>query len=70
MALRWLQACSFTLMRLIRAPRLVSTMVRELSWRQQDYHLCVYSTAIPKPEIYNTDHDDTQSVKLSDSVAD
>ena len=28
----------------------------------------IYSTSILKPEIYNTELDDTQSVRLSDSV--
>lgn len=44
-------------------------MIRELCWRQENYHVYVYLSSIPKRAIHNTDHDDTQLVKPKDSVA-
>ena len=43
-------------------------VIRELSWRKEEFPMYIHSTPILKPEIYNTELDDTQSVKLSDSV--
>lgn len=44
-------------------------MIRELSRRQENYHMYITLVFNTKPENHKTDHDDTQFIKRSDSVA-